>query len=318
MGQDKNTRPAALTEALRRLLEETVDEAARTMRRIGRGQDYEAWEAALPSGRRLIVRLVTAGAVSLADEAWAIEQAREAGVPVPAVRTLQDIATERGPRPAMVQDMASGEPLSDVAASLTEAFRGRAQEEAGAMLRQMHGIPAGGFWQRHDGRWDFPTWEAFMEVMRRDRGRERPLYRAAGFTEEEVARMVRALDRLADEHRYPTPVLCHGDFVSEHVYVDPTGHVTALIDLGSFHGGAGLGDLALALEDPLWDSPAFLSGYYGHPIPVGYREPAVRLHALASAMGHLGYAMKPGKTEEIRRYTARLHQRMRDVDHILS
>jgi aminoglycoside phosphotransferase (APT) family kinase protein len=186
---------------------------------------------------------------------------------------------------------------------LSPAGRERAVEEAGAALRQIHGVPAGGFYRRHDdGTWDFPDALAIGRAARRDREGETPLLLQAGFSQNDVQTLLEMLND-PDEHATGLdPVLCHGDFGPAHVLAGDDGAVRGVIDFGEFQGGLPLVDVAyFAMEWPA--AKANLSwlrrGYGPAPWWDDHAFPRQLLrHKAGLQMGYVAYYLQQNNREE--------------------
>ena len=81
-----------------------------SLRRIVRGQENEVYRAVTDSDDEVIIRIKRFGEEgTLADEAWAMEQARRAGVPVPEVLLVDRLTSEDADLPVMVLAVAEGQ-----------------------------------------------------------------------------------------------------------------------------------------------------------------------------------------------------------------
>jgi aminoglycoside phosphotransferase (APT) family kinase protein len=83
-------------------------------------------------------------------------------------------------------------------------------------------------------------------------------------------------------------VLCHGDFTSEHIFVDRRLRVSATIDFGMWCGGPPISDLAyLRYAMPQADLAAILAGYGATANDDDDFWRRLDLHALGLAIGNL-------------------------------
>jgi aminoglycoside phosphotransferase (APT) family kinase protein len=184
---------------------------------------------------------------TIALEAWALERARAAGVPVPRVLAV-DTSRRSFPGDVMVIDRAAGRPLPDL--HLSPANRDRLLVEFGRCIRLLHGITLPGYGTldesiyRSEGcvRGHFPHWRDSVH-WHLDHGL--PYLEARGLLGETAGRSIRDLtlrraDLLED---IPAPSLLHGDLAWGHVFVDDSdSQVTSLIDFGNRQTG-----------DPAWE-----------------------------------------------------------------
>ena len=198
-----------------------------------------------------------------AEEAWAIMRARDTGIPVPDVVYTGSYKHEGKRVGVLVQQLAQGTPLAELQHTLPPEARMEAYRRMGQTLGRLHQAQVGGFWKRHaTGGWDFGTWEALMTNTVRDRKIEHKDQRGAGLSEPEAELLFSSIQRYADEFPCPNPVLCHGDFLPEHVYFDQDGQVSCVIDFGFYFGGDPVSDLAVTrmdVEPPEFD--ALIEGY---------------------------------------------------------
>ncbi len=113
--------------------------------RIVQGYDNEVYAVEKDDGASFIVRLHRFGEVSLTQEAWALEQCRRQGVPVPEVLGLETLTTADGRREVMVQYRLPGRPLSAILPTLGPGERARVLFQAGEALRGIDKINVGGY-----------------------------------------------------------------------------------------------------------------------------------------------------------------------------
>jgi aminoglycoside phosphotransferase (APT) family kinase protein len=236
-------------------------------RKLALGNDNEVYVVGVESGEDYVVRIHRSGEVDLATEAWVIERCREAGAPAPRVHLVGHEEHEGARLEFMVQSRVAGKPLSDALRAMSEEERGSACRGAGEVLGRIHSVQVGGFYRRSpEGRWDFPDWRSVMESSIQGRGSEREWILKAGFTEDDFAEMIRLMERYRDEFGCPQPVLCHGDFLPEHVFVDDRGQVTGVIDFGGYEGGHPVHDFAVVtMAESAMELDQVLEGYPPSP-----------------------------------------------------
>ena len=169
------------------------------------------------------------------------------------------------------------------------------------MLARINDIEVPGFWRPGAGGEWMRDWAALMTGFIVDREAERDLVCAMGFGAGEFDRMIAWLHAYADEFPCWRPVLCHGDFTPEHIFVDRRLRVSAVIDFGMWCGGPPISDLAYlryALPQP--DLAAILAGYgvTANDDDAFWRR--LDLHALGLAIGNLASEVTMGNTAAAR------------------
>lgn len=272
-----------------------------SLSRIVRGQENEVYRAVTDSADEVVVRIRRFGEEgSLADEAWAMDQARRAGAPVPEVLLLDRLTSDGADLPVMVQAIAEGQALAE-RADLTAAERQAALARAGEVLARINAVTVPGFWRPgSDGEW-MSDWTSLMSGFTADREAERDLICAMGFGAAEFDRMITCLHAYADEFPCSQPVLCHGDFTPEHIFVDSQLRISAVIDFGMYCGGPPVSDLAyLRYALPRDDLAAILTGYDGAEKDDDAFWRRLDLHALGLAIGNLASDVAKGNTAAAR------------------
>lgn len=231
---------------------------------INKGFENEVYDVKTDKGEHVILRIRRKGGTSFAQEAWAIRQCHDAGVPVADVLYSDAVSLEKdAPTEVMVQSKIGGVPFEEIRPSLDVATRDRVLFQIGNILRSIHSVHVEGYGNRQgDGTWDFASWEDYMTKFISDREREKELILSAGVSEEELQTSVSELRRLLEDYPCPDPVLCHGDFMPPHILVSKEFKVTGIIDFGLFRGNSPFFDLAyfnLCTSDEYMKS--FAKGY---------------------------------------------------------
>jgi aminoglycoside phosphotransferase (APT) family kinase protein len=293
------------------IVKRATGQAATAQEKLAHGYDNEVYIARTRAGD-FVIRIHHHDGAGFAEEAWAIEQCRAAGVPAPEVCLVETLTLDDRPHEVMVQRRVPGRALSEIAPNLQRAVLEQIWRQAGATLGAIHGIKVGGFYKlRPGGRWDFPDWESMAQAG--DRGSERPLLLRAGFSEQDVDLMLSILK--VEEQDFPTrqPVLCHGDFLPKHLFVDDQLRLTGVIDFGDFQGGTPLVDFAnLSMSCPDVDLAWLRRGY---PNQALFDETFARRLFLTKAgmqMGYLAHYIQQGNAEEAAPIAAGLRASLRE------
>jgi aminoglycoside phosphotransferase (APT) family kinase protein len=210
-----------------------------------------------------IVRIRRLGEVGFRDEAWAIEQYRAAGVPVPALLLVDTISCDPLQLEVMVQEEARGQPLSHLLPLPAGPASVQVHVAVGAVLASMHRVEVGGFGRRQpDGGWAYSAWPAFVAAKAEKIAAAQGQILRAGFSQADVDFMMATVLGLPDQAPCATPVLCHGDFVPEHVFVTDDLRISSVIDFGQIHGAPPLADLIhLSFLQPTVDLESVKGGY---------------------------------------------------------
>jgi len=234
--------------------------------KVVRGYDSEVYDVATKEEYSFIVKVKHYGRISYDQEQWALEMCRNVGVPVPRTYAIGRVQIEEKEREYTVQEKARGQSLADriAAGSLTQI--NQALHSAGELLRQIHQVKAGGFYHRHlNATWDFATWKSLGNTTVSERAKDTDDLLQAGFSPSEVEAMLHFLELYRDEFTCEQPVLCHGDFTLEHLFLDEELHVTAILDFGEFLGNHPIHDFAyFNTEHPSHPLHTLREGYGDH------------------------------------------------------
>ena len=231
-------------ERIRTVVQRTTGQEGVSFERIVRGHANEVYRVRTLHDQALIVRINQHGSVGFHEEAWAMEQCRAAGVPVPKVHGVETLTTSPL-RKIMVLEHAAGRPLNEKEGSLTDAQRREVWINVGAVLGAIHSIHVDGFsLMREAGRWDFPDWQRMIHTALEERRADVPDLLTAGLTQDEVDGLLAIVAYLSTLD-VAQPVLCHGDLATEHIFVDDSLQVSALIDFGLFQGAPPALDFAM-------------------------------------------------------------------------
>jgi aminoglycoside phosphotransferase (APT) family kinase protein len=280
------------------IVKRATGQEATTQEKLVRGYDNEVYIVQTRAGGDLVVRIHHHGGAGFAEEAWAIEQCRAAGVPVAEVYLVATLPIEGQPREVMVQRRVPGRALSEIAPDLQRDELEHIWRQAGAALGAIHNIPVGGFYKlRPDGRWDFPDWESMAQTG--DRASERPLLLQAGFSDQEVDLMLSMLEVEEQDFPIKQPVLCHGDFLPGHLFVDDRLDLTGVIDFGEFQGGSPLVDFAnLSMSCPDVDLTWLQRGYPNQALFDETFPLHLFLTKVGMQMGYLAHYIRQGNAKE--------------------
>lgn len=280
----------ALVDLVRRAASADVDR----IDRILEGYSNEIYRVRCEDGQDLVVRILRfdddVSSAASAGEAWAIEQARAARVPVPEILLLDTIDVDGSPFPVMVQRTVPGRPLGELIDRLTERqLYGVLVEIGGLVVRinKVH-VEDGGNW--------LPTIRAELA----DLATKRDLITlVSSITAPEFDRMVNLLRGYLEDFSCERWVLCHGDLSLKHIFVTGGGtagstvQVSGIIDFGDWQPGALVHDLAvLRVRSPRLELAPLLDGYGTATDQVFRRQ--LDLHTLLIALDSLAFGVAEG------------------------
>lgn len=224
-------------------------------------------------------------------EVTAMSWALAAGVPAPDVLALERIDN----RDAMVVAAARGRQLSALLPGLSPGDRRRVLESVGRTLDRIHSVSTPGSWRPdHTGRW--PDREEVRRGFLADRAAERAHLERTDLDADEVEETLAVLG--TSGHTPATgvaPVLCHGDLLPEHIFVDADLEVSDLIDWGMWHGGSPIGELAyLATRYSANDFATVVTGHgRWDPDDPTFRE-EIHRSAVNLLIGHIAHHVTIG------------------------
>ena len=275
-----------------------------------RGYANECYEVKTKGKKEFIVRINQFGGAEFEQEAWVIKQCKSKDVPVADVLLLDKIKLNDKTFGAMVQTKINGEPLEKIKQKLTQEELGKILFQAGEILSKIHKIKVNGFYRRHKGdKWDFPTWKRIMDSAIKDRSSEKKYLLKEGFSKREFNFMVEMLKRLKKDFPCNQPVLCHGDYLPRHIFVDKSHKVVGIIDFGTYRGDAPIHDFAMfSLEEPKIDLNYLKDGYKNKRIFHKDFEKELTLHRLTLQIGHLAHSSMEGDTEQTKFHSKELRE----------
>lgn len=283
--------------------------------RVVRGYDNEVYRVWLDDGAVVYARVRWPrepgdhdDRVGIRWEVWAMELARAAGVPVPAVLSTEVVDSGEGEREAMVVAAAAGRELAAVLPSLSGSERREAMADVGRVLAVLHAVETPGPWHPdHEGRW--PDSTALRDGFLADRAGERAELLEVGLTEEETDRIMGLLPAAWDATGPRRPVLSHGDLKPDHVFVGADLRVSAVIDWGGWHGGSALADLARAsMLHGDEDFAAIVCGYRQWPVDEPEFRRKLALSTLLQTVGYTAHHVRIGDLAGAPRSVARLRR----------
>lgn len=214
--------------------------------RIVQGYSNEIYRVRCADGQDLVVRILRfdddVSSAASTGEAWAIEQARAARVPVPEILLLDTIDTDGARFPVMVQRTVPGRPLGELIDGLSERQRHDVLIELGELIARINGVHV------DEGRNWLTTTAAGLAELQTKRDQ---IVLASSVSAPEFDRVLDLLQGYVDRFRCKQWVLCHGDLSLKHIFVTGDNgvggavQVSGIIDFGDWQPGAPVHDLAV-------------------------------------------------------------------------
>jgi Ser/Thr protein kinase RdoA (MazF antagonist) len=276
---------------------------ARSRRRVF-GATNEVYTVIAEDAAKYLVKIRRDAASSLASEAWAAGRYREAGVPTPEVLLVD--RGEQGGEEFMVQALAEGRCMEEMLDGLRPDERISLWLRAGLILARMHSVEVDGFGCRNpDGTWEFPTWQADMDAALRAGAAERPWVLETGLTDQELDEILRLATRYREEFDCLRPVLCHSDFIPEHLFVDAELRISGVVDFGDCCGNHPVHDFAVMGDEEEGGARAAEGYAEERPLPERLQERR-QLHRLLlelrcmARLVRLGHPLVPQHVQWLR------------------
>lgn len=278
--------------------------------KIVRGYDNEVYLVRTSQDREFIVRIRRHGEVEFRQEAWAMEQCKKAGVPVPEIFMVGNVPIQNETLEVMILGKLSGQSLAALREKIEEKELRKILVEAGQILKKIHSIKVGGFYQRHEEEiWDFPDWDSVMNSSIRGRSAEKDFIISGGFSEEDFTFMIETMEKHKRQFPCKEPVLNHGDYLPEHIFVGPDMKISGIIDFGMFQGAPRIHDIAyLNFEEPNLDLKAIKEGYGGREIFGESFDLQLNMYKLMLQIGHLAHNVKIGNTIQAKTISSELRK----------
>lgn len=286
--------------------------------RIVAGDENEVYRLSATDGTSVYIRICfpNRSAAQVNREAWAMDCARSAGVPVPEVLAVETLDTALGQRVAMVVAAAPGRQLKEVLNTAPPRQRMKAMTNLGRTLGTLHSLPLPGYGLPDDlSRWpDAATHHhQLFEKLTVDIG----CLTSAGLDRKEVAAIRLRLETL--RHRGPRrdiPVMCHGDTGPEHVFIDADLQVCGIIDWGLWFAGGAADDLAnVALRYGCADTAAIFAGHGMSSISSSApSRRTIRDSIMMQCVSEIGWLVTSGQVESVGPFVIALRNVLRELD----
>lgn len=229
------TPPAIIDEIVRKVTGSSPTER----QRIIKGEANEVHAIKTDRGREVIVRInreVDAEA-RFQKERWAIEQAAQAGVPVPRVLLVESLQLEGKPVGISVEERLPGVPLDELAKHISNTDLTEMLLQAGTLLSRIHSVEPGGFGEiDNNGRGEYVTISDLLSEANLGGGSLLAAAHSASLAPDVIKRALHLLHEFRKNCAPVSPHLLHGDFGPKHLLIDG-GKITGIIDFENASGG---------------------------------------------------------------------------------
>jgi Ser/Thr protein kinase RdoA (MazF antagonist) len=217
---------------------------------------------------RGVLKFYAVGSQQAEFEAYSMERARSAGLPVPSVNGMDVVETADGKRPWLAMEHAVGRSVESL--DLATHEEAAILRSIGRLIADLHSpsqpTPDGYYRQTGliDGSptWSFKTWDDYLHFTgERLSGDAKFLYEA-GLSVTEVDKVLDNIPGYSAMGSLQT-VLTYADWQMVHVYVDEDLRVSSIIDWGSAQSNSPEREYAKSLcsnDEPMIDAYATASG----------------------------------------------------------
>ncbi len=246
-----NTPPGLINEYVRKATGSAVGQASRLVL----GVDNEVYDVITNGHHRLIVRISHKENHRFQAERWALDAARNAGVPTPHVLLVEQAEYDSTTVTFCIEEKLPGTPLDVLLKDSLNNDVNKAIDQIGEVLSKLHSVQVDGFgYLQPDGK-GWPI--SFAEIMLMANERQAELYEAAKKWHVPAKNITAGLELLSEHselYQFNTPVLVHGDLGQKHILVEGD-HISGIIDMQDCSGNHPIIDFVM------WDA------YWSERIP---------------------------------------------------
>ncbi len=262
------------------------------------GYDSEIYSINTKENIEFIIRINRFGEIGFQNEAWAMNECRKVGVPVPEIFFNDNLKIENEFLEVMLISKLKGNPLKEKLKNLKKEELDKILFQAGEILSRINSIKVNSFYRRHkNGSWDFPNWNEMMKSTLKDRISEKEFILKHNFNENDFSHMLEMIEYYKDKFPCKQSVLCHGDYLPEHIFITKNNEISGIIDFGMIKGNAPIHDIAfLNFQYSKFDIESLKKGYKDKSLFDNNFDIKLNLHKLMLQIYHLAHSTK---TEDI-------------------
>lgn len=220
-----------------------VNSGVASLQRLIVGQENEVYNATTENGQSLIVRISHSEDPRFEAERWALNAARQYGVPTPNVFLVETADLEDRRVTFCIEEKLPGVSLEKLIESGT--LPEQAIGEIGDVLSRIHRVKVEGFGylQPNGNGWNIPFSHIMLDLLEK----ETDLHAAArhwGMPTGTVDAGLALLQKHTALYEWNTPFLAHGDFVPAHLLVNQDA-ISGVIDFQECSGNHPVFDFVL-------------------------------------------------------------------------
>lgn len=246
-----HTPPGLINEYVRKATGSAIAQASRVVL----GVDNEVYDVTTGKNRQFIVRISHKANHRFEGERWALDAARQAGVPTPYVLLIEQDVYDDTTVTFCIEEKLPGIALDVLLQDGLNGDVNKAIDQIGEVLSKLHSVNVDGFGYLQPG--GKGEQASFAEIMLMANEREAELYEAAKkwhVPAQSITTGLTLLDTHRELYQCNTPVLVHGDLAQKHILVDGD-HISGIIDMQDSSGNHPVIDFVM------WDA------YWSEGIP---------------------------------------------------
>jgi len=230
--------PEVVEASIKKAIGSEVSESSRVIA----GEVNEVYDVKTEKGS-FIVRISHGDEDRFTPEKWAIDKAREVGVPAPEVLLIDEVEDQKKKVRVAVESKLPGKSLGD--SQLPQDETRKIVVEAGEILAKIHSITPKKFGRLHEGGiGGHESWESYMLRLRQQqvKGLLKSAQKA-GISKDQIDKALQILGDHIEQYQGVTPHLLHGDYGPKHILVED-GQVSGILDFENATSGDPIYDFA--------------------------------------------------------------------------
>lgn len=202
------------------------------------GEANEVYDITTANGQSIILRISHSSEPRFKEEKWALDHAREAGVPTPKVILIDQVNLGTKLLFFCVEEKLQGQPLKEIYSKheIDESSKNLVLK-AGRILAKIHSIKVKGFGQLDEnGNGKFKSWEDYMLNDEKHIDEFKRIAKKVDIDFSYITQAFEILNNYKLVYQTIEPRLLHGDFSPKHLLV-VNNEITGVIDMENCKGG---------------------------------------------------------------------------------